>query len=106
MKSNRCPVCKSRFPLRHFFSYANLLGVRRTLPCPNCDTLLRWAIRPLIIMNTGSGILVAAAASVFVLSERLLVGWNTPTILFSLGAAITLVSIPLMRFEVVDRKQQ
>jgi hypothetical protein len=63
--------------------------------------MLRWARKPLIVMNTGSAILIAAAASVFLLSERLFDNWNTPTVLFAVGAAIALLSFPLMRFEQV-----
>lgn len=53
-------------------------------------------------MNLGSIILISAAISVFALSERLFYYWNTPTILFAIGAAITLVSLPLMRLENVN----
>ncbi len=56
---------------------------------------------PILVMNLGSGILIAAAVSVFLFSERLFYAWNTPTILFALGAAVAVTAFPLIRFEVV-----
>ena len=67
--------------------------------------MLRWARKPFILMNTGSGFLIAAAASVFLLSERLFETWNTPTMLFSVGAVIVMISFRLMYFRVVDNDQ-
>ena len=67
--------------------------------------MLRWARKPFILMNLGSGLLIAAAAGVFSLSERLFDAWNTPTMLFSLGAVIVLISFRFMYFRVVDTDQ-
>ena len=67
--------------------------------------MLRWARKPFIFMNLGSGVLITAAASVFLFSERLFETWNTPTMLFSLGAVIVLFSLRLMYFRVVDNDQ-
>lgn len=55
-----------------------------------------------MLMNLGSGVLIAAAISVFVLSERFFDAWNIPTILLAVGTVIALVSFPLMFFELVD----
>ena len=55
-----------------------------------------------MLMNLGSGVLIAAAASVFIVSERLFDGWNTPTILFTVGAVTTLISLFALRLEEVS----
>ena len=102
MKNSNCPNCNAKFGLRQIAAYSSLWGVRRTKPCPHCGVLLRWALKPFMLMNLGSIILISAAISVFALSERLFYYWNTPTILFAIGAAITLVSLPLMRLENVN----
>jgi len=101
MKSTSCPACKAQFSLRQFFSYTTLHGTRRIKRCPHCGVMLRWARKPLIVMNTGSAILIAAAVSVFLFSERLFDSWNTPTVLFAVGAGIALLSFTLLRFEQV-----
>jgi len=102
MKKPCCPSCNKQFNLRYLFGYSTLLGVRRDKPCPGCGVMLRWAQNPFMLMNLGSGVLITAAASVFILSQRLFDAWNTPTILFTAGAAITLFSFFLMRLERVN----
>jgi len=99
MKKPVCPACKSQFNLRYLYGYSTLLGMRRSQPCPNCGAMLRWTQKPFMLMNLGSAVLIAAAASVFIFSERLFDAWNTPTILFAVGAATTLISLFLLRLE-------
>ena len=65
--------------------------------------MLRWAIQPFMLMTLGSGVLIVAAVSVFLLSERLFAAWNTPTVLFAVGALIAIISVALMRLTQVDR---
>ena len=55
-----------------------------------------------MLMNLGSTVLIVAAVTVFLLSERFFAGWNIPTILLAVGAVITLVSFLLMFFEIVE----
>ena len=55
-----------------------------------------------MFMNLGSIVLIAAAVSVFLLSERFFDTWNIPTTLLVVGAVIALVSFPLFYFELVD----
>lgn len=105
MKYDRCPVCKTRLTLRQLYYFSTLYGVRRVEPCPCCGALLRWVQKPFILMNLGSAVVIAAAVSVFGLSERLFNTWNTPTMLFVLGAVIVLVSLSLMHLEVVENGQ-
>ena len=101
MKYSRCPVCKTRLTLRQLYFYSTLYGVRRVKPCPRCGAMLRWTKQPFIFMNLGSAVLIAAAGSVFILSERLFHAWNTPTMLFFLGAVTVLISLSLMHLELV-----